>query len=338
MPGEVIRYVDPNSTGGNGTTNELSGPNAAYSSLYDWDDAEATDITSLDVVHRVICSSNQDAGGGSANTTAVTLDSWTTDDTRYIQIESASSHGGKWNDNIFRISYTSASNGAAVDIRLSTRHIKFVGIQIEVNPTSTNYVHPVRCYSTINGDYVFTFDKCIMRMTGTNSRWGYGVQGNTPSSGIGTINSINCQFYGFDYSTYGCAFDVHTSVIVNMYNTTIVDCTNSWYNSGGGNTVNAWNVGQSNVDNPVTGTTCSSTTPTFVDPVSYDYHLQSSDTTWKDQGTTDPGTGLYSDDIDGQTRSGTWDIGADEYISTASQRLSDARIILEARSDGTVST
>jgi hypothetical protein len=47
-----------------------------------------------------------------------------------------------------------------------------------------------------------------------------------------------------------------------------------------------------------------------------DYHLGVADTGARTYGLADPGTGLFSDDIDGAERGDTWDIGADEYIST----------------------
>ena len=48
---------------------------------------------------------------------------------------------------------------------------------------------------------------------------------------------------------------------------------------------------------------------------SEDFHLKSTDTDLRGAGTVDPGSGLYSDDIDGESRPATnWDIGADQYI------------------------
>ena len=55
----------------------------------------------------------------------------------------------------------------------------------------------------------------------------------------------------------------------------------------------------------------------FADTTAYDFHLHSSDTTAKDAGTDLSGT--FTDDIDGDTRSGTWDIGADESQASASR-------------------
>jgi hypothetical protein len=55
---------------------------------------------------------------------------------------------------------------------------------------------------------------------------------------------------------------------------------------------------------------------TFVDASNGDYHLDSSDTGAIDNGTdlSSDGDYSFSDDYDGDTRSGTWDIGADEYV------------------------
>lgn len=57
---------------------------------------------------------------------------------------------------------------------------------------------------------------------------------------------------------------------------------------------------------------------TFTFAGASDYHLASGDTGAKDLGVSNPGSlGLFTDDIDGVTRSGTWDIGADEYVAAA---------------------
>ena len=53
----------------------------------------------------------------------------------------------------------------------------------------------------------------------------------------------------------------------------------------------------------------------FVDYTNGDFHLKSTDTDLIGAGVDDPGSGLFSDDIDGETRTSVWDIGADEYVS-----------------------
>ena len=58
----------------------------------------------------------------------------------------------------------------------------------------------------------------------------------------------------------------------------------------------------------------------FADAANDDYHLDSSDTAAKDQGTDLSSDSIYAfdDDIDLETRSGTWDIGADEIVTASS--------------------
>jgi hypothetical protein len=62
----------------------------------------------------------------------------------------------------------------------------------------------------------------------------------------------------------------------------------------------------------------SSQTFTFVDSGTGDYHLDASDAGAKNFGTDLSGDANLpiSDDIDGDTRSGSWDIGADEFLVT----------------------
>jgi len=59
----------------------------------------------------------------------------------------------------------------------------------------------------------------------------------------------------------------------------------------------------------------------------FNFHLGNSDTGAKGYGVSDPGSGLFSDDIDGETRSGSWDIGADDYQSGAAAAAITGTII-----------
>jgi hypothetical protein len=51
----------------------------------------------------------------------------------------------------------------------------------------------------------------------------------------------------------------------------------------------------------------------FRDVLSGDFHLTGLDLGARDQGTIPPGE-IFNLDIDGQTRTEPWDIGADEYV------------------------
>jgi len=64
---------------------------------------------------------------------------------------------------------------------------------------------------------------------------------------------------------------------------------------------------------------------TFVNYAGNDFHLASSDAGAKDYGTDL--SSIFTDDIDGETRSGTWDIGADEYVAAGETRNLLASIV-----------
>jgi hypothetical protein len=114
-----------------------------------------------------------------------------------------------------------------------------------------------------------------------------------------------------------------------VYNSTITNNDVGMWGSGsgGGTRRNVCTEGNtSNVQGLwVTQTCADAQTPTFVDSANDDFHIDAADTDLKDQGTdlsADPDTvGApwtgFDDDIDEDTRSGTWDIGFDEYQAAA---------------------
>lgn len=79
------------------------------------------------------------------------------------------------------------------------------------------------------------------------------------------------------------------------------------------------------------GTSGKTCTATFADAGISNLHLASGDTCAKDSGVTDPqGSGLFNADLDQVTKSGTWDIGADEYGVTIALTGTVAAAITEA--------
>lgn len=86
-----------------------------------------------------------------------------------------------------------------------------------------------------------------------------------------------------------------------------------------------WNSGSAATNNVSTDSTApgsnpkTSSTPSYVDAANGDLHLAAGDTVAKDSGVdlSADANFPFSIDIDGQTRSGTWDIGADEIAASA---------------------
>jgi hypothetical protein len=152
------------------------------------------------------------------------------------------------------------------------------------------------------------------------------------NSGTGVVNAFFLYFSSAvagEAKFINCvAYSCETGFLVNagksdaltdLFNCTAHDCTIGFNSTSSTGTTAAYGCGAADCTTAFNGTwdvqaNCSTTHPTFADS----YHLASNDATWKDQ---DGNTGSwhascgYDDDIDGETRTGTWDIGCDEYVA-----------------------
>lgn len=334
---EILRYVDPNAAaGGNGTTNGLTGANCAYVSLAAWEASTQQDLTDAGGdTARVVCSSDDAGSTHAADTTACTIDGWTTSATCYITIEAASSHGGKWNDNIYRLTITSSS-GITLCVGISESFVDIKGIQIKHTAPGGNSGGIV--WSTLDtlGAATLNISKCIVRGVFSGTASGLTGVGSSNSLATVTANIINCVIYDYKNGTSGQGIYTNSaSNTINVYNCTIVGCYNGiWRDTNGtikainnivkgsGDTLAYVGTFTSSNYNATDGTdtgdggaqSLQSANLTFVDEAGDDFHL-ASDSDAVDAGTPDPGSGLFSDDIDGVARGATWDIGADEYVA-----------------------
>lgn len=327
----VTRYVDPDSTGGNGTTTALTGANAAYASLNTAMSTEARNLVTADEIAEFVCMSSH--ANHTADTTLVSqgVPSWTVDATRYIDIktDAASRHSGIWDDTKYRIITNDA--GSSNSVFLSVPYGRFTGIQVKnlvtgasgnaainlgFSETSARGAWYVSKNIFIAGAGVWLTDSggyCYNNIC-------YFLSGGTQNHGIHRRNGGSWQIYnntsvGFSNGFYNVDDGAQTTsdFINNLgYNNT-TDFTAEW--SWSANTgYNASSDGTA----PGTG---SRTNQTFTFEAGTDnYHLASNDAGARTYALADPGSGLFSDDIDGQTRSGSWDIGADQYVSSGPLR------------------
>lgn len=320
MATEVIRYVDPSSSGGNGTTKALSGANAAYATLAAWQTAEVKNLVTADQFHRVICCTNGTSRPAATATFSVT--GWTTDATRYVSVESEKDHGGAYNTNTFRIETTNSTCFGA-----NNNYMKVVGMQFfnTINgPSGESY--GAYAGTATSGAWI-EFERCIIR----------GVCSGATMLTLGmylgfscasTVKIKNCIIYGWrNGAKAGCSGIMHWSSTGQcyIYNTTVYDCLSGIGTSLGSNISNFHlkNVGIAACTTAITGTpaenvTGSTSTPTFNNAAGGNFHLLQSDTTWRKGGTdlTSDANYAVTTDIDGVPRpvgAGVWDIGADQY-------------------------
>ena len=333
---ESVKVIDPN-----------SGAGYDYASLFDWEAAQQANIDTSNTIAVAKCRCT----AGTADTTAVTIDGWTTSATDYIKIwtdpaESYRHNGTYQTGNKYRIEI---SNAAAIVYK--EQFVRFIGLQVyilTVNGADRDAIQG----QAIGDGYRLTVSHCILRgcnSAGTDSDYHSGLT-IWDSEGITYFyNNLVYNFNSLADSLSNNAFQVYqaggTTNCQYIYNCTFhnnsLDLTLPY--SSGDNTSNIKNclfssalVGNLysvnatyNLTNCATtaaaftysdSTTNCRTTQTFTFVGASDFHLQSTDA-----GALGYGLNLYNDanypfqtDIDGQDRGGaaaSWDIGADEYVS-----------------------
>lgn len=280
---------------------------------------------------------------GAADTTAVTIAGWTTGTNNYIKIYTPTSttteanqsqrHSGVWDNNKY---WLETSGGAASPLKISsstdTNHVRVEGLQVSsgLNASGNSVVDSTNARDIRISNNIF-------RQGSTTNTFGLTIYGN--SSTVARV--FNNIFYDFSGGNYGLQLR-STQPTSYVYNNTFYNCAAGIGNFAGTNTRAKNNLiqgllsGQSfftnlnasssnNICN-ISGGSCSSVaTSTFIDTISKNFHLPSSDTVAKDTG-ADLSTD-FSTDIDGETRSGVWDVGADEYNDIIPPTLSPVNIV-----------
>jgi hypothetical protein len=287
-----------------------------YSSLSAAEAGEQADLVSGDVQLDIECYSFDD-------TTNTTFNGWTTDATRYIRVftPAAERHAGVFTTGKYRLTI---ANDFVSGIHVSEDYVRFEGIQINVTSTASR-VLAVDAGAAASSDV--RWHTCIFK----------GGQAGTGQIFIGnsTVNFRNCLAYG----TTGAGTDNFYITFnsggptVNIDNCTIVGAGRyGLYRDSGTVTLRncyVGNAGTAEYNGTFTLTTCMHSSAdsytgstgsiaydtnnfTNVTGGSEDLHLPSG-SDLIDAGTDLSGT--FTVDIDGETRSGTWDVGADELLA-----------------------
>lgn len=263
------------------------------------------------------------------DTTSATVSAtFSTDATRYvfITVPSAERHAG-----IFSTGKAYMSNTATTPLIISAQFTVVDGLQFTVSTANINGVQ-------VNSDNV-RVQGCILRATDINPQ--ILLQ-------IGNRCTIRNTLV-YESGRHGIFIN---SDNVTLQNVTVANCVrNGIWNLGGTTGLSLTNVlstgsGGAFLDFDNTGggltgamTTCASgdtsaddyggtgnragQTFTFVNAGAGDFHLDAADAGAKDFGTDL--SGQFTDDIDGETRSGSWDIGADEHVAVGGGAIYPSR-------------
>jgi hypothetical protein len=296
-----------------------SGQGGDYTSMSAWEAGRQASLSEPE-----ICSIEGDWSGG-ADTTAVTINGWTTTATNYIQVQTVGSarHSGALDMAAYRLAVTGASC-----MMVEEEYVHIDGLQAVTTDTSAAYVFGM---STSNGTWLGVVSNCIIKgvLSGTSGS-GNGVGIYRPSS-AGVIR--NCIVYDWINGSNNL-IGIFVGGTCSIYNNTLHNCRTGIYGGWSGPVVtnnlvqdttrlgyDGGNYGANSLTN-ISGDSSSpnsafrNKTVVFADETNDDFHLGSSDTEAIDRGTDLSAS--FTTDIDGDTRSGTWDIGADEYTSGSS--------------------
>ena len=320
---QIVRYVDTGSAGGDGTTNAVSGASAAYASLSACLTAEAQNLTD-NGGDTMLIRCRRTNGGGLDGAAAVTT-GWTTNATSYITITATDfPTDGIYDPNAYAI-----TQADGVTLSIAAPYTRLVTMQIVVT-TTTGTGNGVSVTGVPTGASDIRIANCIIQGNCAGTGSGYGVVSTDPDNIIKIYNTLILDIVsGTDAGFQGVRL---SAGVVTLYNCTIYNCRYGIYQLTGG-TGTAVNCAIDGTTDDVLGTwsvsyCCSgdldgepNTAPNggswsneFTNIGGGNYSLKSG-ANCIGAGTNDPGSGLYSTDILGQTRTSPWDIGAFEYIS-----------------------
>jgi len=262
---------------------------------------------------------------GGVDSTYVVVDGWTTDSSHYVEITvvAGERHSGTYPTSGYRLEV--ADPGA---IRINNDYVKIFWLPI----TATNNGAASRGIRVYYADTI-TIGYCIVR----------GTRGASPSDahyGIsvfeGSASVFNCIVYDFPNGGVS-GIGLSSRGTLDAYNCTVHNCEmgfSSSYGRGsctncvifecdddfdGGTIVNCASD-DGDGTNAQTLDSSDGYANEFADAANHDYSLVSG-SVCIDNGTSDPGSGLYSDDIVGTSRpqGSGWDIGAFEKSAGLSE-------------------
>jgi hypothetical protein len=271
----------------------------------------------------------------SADTTAVTIHNYTTDATRYINIYttgSARHDGTAYKSGAYTLG-VGVSSSYAIVFQIHHNYTVIDGLVINMvnngangNCTALSFYN-AGSYSIIKNSIIYLtkgtgyYGKSYVGISDDNKPitvyncilfgWNNTVSGETPNYGIQISNSGTVVYGTTLYGNY-IGLAGNGQVVKNILSQNINSDYSGTFSSSSTNNLSKDETA------PAYGTYYINKTLTFTNTTagSEDFHLVAGDTDAIDKGADLSGT--FTTDIDGTTRSGTWDIGADEYVAASS--------------------
>jgi hypothetical protein len=332
---------------------EYASLSAAEAGATDANHINNTSLVTADVVCNLACYYDHD--DYTADTTAVTIDGWTTDATRSFNVytptggtQSINSqrHSGIWDDHKYKLTNTGTvltiSNNTACFFRITGLQISydgdstynrgiFNGAHSGTSYISKNIIRATACSSCTNTGGILFYNHTAYTTSYifNNIIYGFGVHVN--NYGICSYDLYDI-LYVYNNIIYGNEYGVwfFNYSAVTFKNNVVFNSTDDFRDEDSAVTRD-YNATDDD-DSETHGVVAPTWANVFVGHTSTppNFNLKSG-SSLVDAGTDLSGT--FTDDITGSTRSGSWDIGAFEYVAagggntytaTAQQTISGA--------------
>ena len=294
-----------------------------YSSLSAWEAGEQGDLVTADEIRQAECSAFSD-------TTMVVIDGSTTDSTRYLRVYPAAGAEARmpWSTSAYRVEAV----GSVFHVKDGFTRIE--RIQIRTTSAATSSAIVFSWYAGASGSRALG----VVARGNNADASAFHVGFFSNGADTGTVYMVNCVAYdmGTGHAVSNGYRLTQSTDTWYVYNCTAHTCATGFLQSAGtfvaknclaaactdgfGGTFDAasdYNASDLASDAPGANSR-NSQTFTFAAEAGDDFHLAGTDAGAKNFGTDLSGDSAFpfSTDFDGVTRSGTWDIGADEHLWT----------------------
>jgi hypothetical protein len=272
--------------------------------------------------------------GAAADTTAVTISGHTTTPANYIEIKTDPTapngrHQGVWSTSKYRLVATA---GGQIMITLSDLYVRITGLQLSCQGgcsdlylnTANGPATDIRISNNILVNTIPSTSSYIVSDTSygtSNTVWNNLIyaSGGTGGTGIRFLNTTGSQNKAYNNTIIGFTEGVHKYGTTTLKNNLFSGCTADVGNGAATDTYNA--TTNDNTKGLSAGGTGNRFSQTFTFAgAAPDYLLGATDAGARTYGATDPGSGLFLDDILGMTRVAPWDIGASQINVSSGRR------------------
>ena len=278
-----------------------------YTSLAAAIAGEAGDLVAADEWLHVECYAMQD-------TSQVAVTGYTTNASCYIKIDTPLSerHQGVWDTNKYCINRDTYSTNLTISVAnvlvegLQSRNLVDEAFRLYGSIANVRLSKCIGISDRYIAFFIIGAPATVTNCLSVGSDRGFYIRG---ANSAYNCTAVNTGRYGF-YTAY---------VTTSIYN-----CLS--YNSGMADfaidagtpvfTLNNCASSDGTADDFAGGNNRVNQTFSFRDAAHGDYHLAENDTGARGYGAVNPGSGLYLDDVDGQLRGASWDIGFDQYVSS----------------------